>query len=331
MLKHLFLILSICILFFGCKKFKKTTEYFIADDEIHVGIEGNKYENEIIKPNILDNNAYWASSKRFYIQNINQVEFLINGFSQDELSELIEELVIASRVQSQTDLMFLKYFPQLKRLAISGYMGGNIEAIKFLNNLEVLEIIDGTTVDISPIFELISLKWLSLSGFTKKYDFTAISNLENLETLCLYGIEIEDMSPIYDLPNLKNLIFSWSQEPVDMTHISILKNLEFLELYSLNQNNLNFLINLKKLKTLEIDKFIGNNISPLLQLSSLEELRINYDGSINYMPLATSNSLKKIHFVGWDSYDDWRDFVDNKENIFYENGISTPKKKKIWE
>jgi predicted component of type VI protein secretion system len=46
MFKNVFLIFFICILFFGCKITKKTTEYSIVNDEIEVKVESNEDKNE---------------------------------------------------------------------------------------------------------------------------------------------------------------------------------------------------------------------------------------------------------------------------------------------
>jgi Leucine-rich repeat (LRR) protein len=329
MLKNTFLLLSTCILLFGCKSNKDNNSIIEHEiNEITVEIENQNYrDNKRSVIEIMNHRNYYRDSKLFYVRSEADLIFLAN-FTQDELSEFIDCLSIGSYIGP---INFLENFTYIKYLDLdNGGRIANIEVFKYLSNIELL-IINGIKkyVDLSPISNLENLKNLTLRYCD--VDISPISNLKNLEALYLYSNEIENLNTIYELINLKSLRFNWQKNNIDLTHIGKLQNLEYLDLPFIIQDNLNLLINLKQLKTLEIDRFIGSDIIFLLQLPRLEKLRINYDGSIDYLPLVNSNSLKEIWFVGWDSYDDWSDFVNNKMSIFEKNGIYTPLDAKIWE
>ncbi|MDR2576205.1 MAG: hypothetical protein LBC52_07165, partial [Treponema sp.] len=129
---HGFLLLSICILFLGCTNPKKTTENPLANEKELYGYT---------KKTIFED-SYYENAKYFYVRNMDQLKFLINVFSKDELSELIERISIDFYTFNITEpnLMFLEYFPQLKRLEVSGgsKVNVNIEGLKYLHNLEDL-------------------------------------------------------------------------------------------------------------------------------------------------------------------------------------------------
>jgi Leucine-rich repeat (LRR) protein len=348
MLKNVFLILSICILFFGCKSSKKTTEYSIVNDEIEVKIKSNEDKNDRIKKGILDNHAYWEFSKKFYIQNMGQVEFLINEFSQDEIAEYIERLEIYFRT-TNTDLMFLENFPQLKGLELSGDTIGNIDAIKYLHNLEELKISSPNVVDISPIANLVSLKSLSLLytnnindispianlnslkklvlwSLEKVSDISAISNLENLEDLDISYMHgeyykwdnIVNFNPIFDIIGLKRLTLNFNMEK-DITNIGKLQNLEQLDISINSQTEFNSLSNLTKLRVLNIYYGFFDDVSPLLKLPNLEKIDFGGRNFVDIAPLAASNSLKEVRMDF--GPERWYKFQDNEGKIFKEKGI----------
>jgi Leucine-rich repeat (LRR) protein len=347
MLKYLFSILSICILFFGCKSSKKAIEFSIINDEIEVKIESNDDKNDRIKKGILDNHAYWEFSKKFYIQNMGQVEFLINGFSQDEIAEYIERLEIYIRI-TNTDLMFLENFPQLKGLELRGDTIGSIEAIKYLHNLEELVISGSTVVDLSPIANLVSLKSLSLLYSININDISPIANLNSLKTLVLWDLEkVSDISAISSLENLEDLdisyvhwdYYNWDSivnfNPIfdiiglkrlklifkekDISNIGRLQNLEYLEIGINSQAELNSLSNLTQLRKLSIYWGDFNDVSPLVKLPNLEKIDFPLNFFVNIMPLASINSLKEIQMDF--GPERWYKFQDNEGKIFKEKGI----------
>ena len=327
MLKNVLLVLCISILFFGCIKLKSNAENSIVNDITGIEKENKKYsDNEMFENELLNHpryNGYFKSFTIWYKPNLIDLE----KFPQNILSKHIEWLNIDCDL---TDIQFLEKFLHLRTLKLQiGKEIDNIEILRNLTNLEHLTInkLNGN-IDLSPISNLKNLKYL-LFNYSEINDLSSISCLENLEYIYFYNSEIENTDPIYDLINLKNLTFDY-KENYDLTYIGKLQNLEYLKIPFLTQRNLNFLIDLKQLRELDIYKFIGNDINPLLKLSNLEELRINYNRSINYAILVNINSLKEILF-SWDSYDDWRDFADNKKIFFRENGISTPLDAKQWE
>jgi len=294
------ILLSIFILFLGCTNSKKVIEKFEISENPIVNEEKSKYR--YTKETIFNKSFYFELLKKYYISNMDQVEFLINFFNQDELSEYIKILEIEASI---TDIEFLNKFPNLEGL--------NFDKMK-------------KNIDLSPISNLKKLKRLSFS-YSEIDDLSPITQLENLESMYLLRNKFKNMNPIYEIKNLKYLRFVF-QDIVDMTNINKLQNLEYLEItfhwdYNLNKViNLNNLINLNKLKKLKIVNTIYNDVSPLIKLNSLEYLETDYDRSVDYTILVKSKSLKEIYFLSMISSDDIDDFHKNKIRIFENNGIS---------
>jgi len=317
--------LIIFILFLGCKNTKKVNDKFEISEK---SIENeDKIKYRYAKDTIFNDAFYYEPLKSYTIKNMEQVEFLNNVFTQDELSEYIEELEIKTSI---TDIEFLSKFPYLRELKIEfGDKIDNIEIFRYLNNLEILEI-DGIKkyIEFLPISNLINLKQLIIIN-SEIDDLSPITYLENLESLYLYNNKIKNINPMYEIKSLK--ILEYWEDNIDTTNIYKLENLECLRILYITQEILNDIVNLKELKELYTNYFKINDISPLVKLACLENLHINYNRSIDYKILVKIKTLKEIEFAVWDSYDDWRDFVDNKERFFEENGISIPLDAKIWE
>jgi hypothetical protein len=351
MFKKIFLLLSIFILFYGCISYKNKAENPVnienfADKKDFVDNEKELYG--YTKETIFNDTLYFEPLKVYYIKNMNQVEFLINNFTQDELSEIIERLDINFK-DTKTDLMFLKYFPFIKKLVLTGETNGSIEGMKYLINLEDLLIKHTKVFDISSIANLTSLKSLFLLGLLELKDLSpienlnslislhlwdllsindisAISNLKNLEYLnianrsddCIWD-SIENFNPIFDITNLKSLELPIDRKEKDIKNIRKLKNLEYLKININNQEELSIISDLPQLRKLVIWFGDFNDVAPLLKLNKLEEVEFPAYYFYDIMPLAASKSLKNIRIDF--SLEKWYEFLDNDYKLFEENGI----------
>jgi hypothetical protein len=301
MLKNIFLILSVCILLFGCKNSKTNNNAIsvyendeiisnnykpeVEDFEYSYGYEG---DNITILDKLIDYNNYYncdnynSIEKKFTIKYEEDIIFLKN-FTQDDLSDFIVSLLIPYdseivAIPSITNLKNLKYFD-------------------FYSNIK---------------------------------NISSIANFENLEFLRIFvDDDIEGMDSIFELHNLKKLMIYGSHtytNLIDLTHIGKLEKLEFLFIdgLSVNQDGLNNLGNLKQLKELHI--FLVNivDISPLSYLPNLEIVQIN--STHNYYditPLVASKSLKTLNLL-FGSEEEENKFMNKEGKIFSEKGIYIP-------
>jgi Leucine-rich repeat (LRR) protein len=323
MFKYLFIIFSFFILFLGCKPSKDNTiiELKNVEEKIEAKVENHEYKNEETKTAILEKLIdygeqnyrynYREFEKSFSVSYEEDIIFLTN-FTQEELSEFIEYLVIQG--EKITDINFIENFPQLKILVKSSWnMIDNIEVIGHLYNLKFLRIdyLEKNT-DLSPISNLVNLVFLSL-GYSEIKDLSPISNLENLEELDLTGNKIENIDPIFSLINLKSLSLDYYDENIER-----LQNLEYLYVPFMSQDDLYSLASLKKLRQLVIFWAAGfDDVSPLLELQNLEYIEFGRHTNIDITPLAASDSIKTIRISG----DSWYNSPSAERDIFWESGI----------
>ncbi|MCL2720752.1 MAG: hypothetical protein FWD47_05380 [Treponema sp.] len=260
---------------------------------------------------------YYEESKVFWFYNPTNIDHLSRTLD-------IENLII-SYSQDILNLNFLKEIPQLtdlkKLTIISKYNIENMEALRFLHNLEELHISGSrsTMVDISPIFYLDSLKYLELSELYHINDISLISNLNNLKRITISNCNnIRDINPIFDLIGLEWLQILLNEEK-DLTNITNLQQLELLNIRINRQDNIDSVSNLNNLKSLIIQFDIIHDVTPLLNLKYLEEI-IFLGDKVDVIPLATSKSLKQI-VVMFSTYEKYQEYIKNGGDIFEKNGI----------
>jgi hypothetical protein len=293
MLKNTFLVLSICILFLGCKNSRKIAEYSIDSEKTEVIVENSEYS--------IDKDEYKFFEIGTILTRLEDYGYYYKTYNYQEDNKSFS-------VKYEEDIIFLNNFT-------SDELSGYIETITFGPSYE-------TTI-LPSITSLSNLKYLNLPDFK---NISSIPNFTNLEFLHFNFYEdIEGFDSIFDLINLKKL---WIRGPythlMDLTHIGKLQNLEELFINGITQEGLNNLANLKKLKYLEIFGMDIKDISPLLNLPNLE--RVNLSSSHYYSditPLASSKSLIEI-ILSFGSEEEYIKFMNNEGKIFGENGISIP-------
>ena len=355
MFKKTFLLLSIFILFYGCKNNKEKTENSVNIENFvdKKDILDNEKENSEYTIKTILGKSYYESSKEIYNPNMDKLKSLVNLFSQDELSELIEEIRINfySLGIDETDLLFLEYFPHLKRLKIIGGKNVNIEGLKYLHNLEQLELSHINIYNISSISNLVSLKILTLYGLLEIKDISPIAGLKSLEKLYLMDLEsvndisaisnlktleylkisnsrsyndisdsIDNLNPIFEITNLKILELPIDRKKIDIKNIIKLKNLEYLKININSQAEINLISDLLNLKEFVIWFGNFNDVTPLLRLNKLEDIDFPKGLYIDIMPLAASKSLKHIRIDH--NPEEWYEFLDNGYKLFVENDIN---------
>jgi hypothetical protein len=208
------------ILFCGCKPSKDNNLVMengndkekIENDEEEIEDHETKRKKARIK--ILYFSSFYMPLKRFNIWNMDDVELIFTGFSHDELSEYFDELRIGPSI---TDIKFLENFPKLKRLEIDfENMIDNIDVFKYLHNLESLIFHDiKSHIDLTPISNLINLKYLLLSNATQ-YDLNNLTVLTQLQKLVIIESAFHDITPLIKLPVLEELNINYDSS-IDYT------------------------------------------------------------------------------------------------------------------
>lgn len=147
------------------------------------------------------------------------------------------------------DLDFLKFFPNLERLNISGHSLQNIDGLFFCKKLQELDIdIDKKNsdyIDFSIIGKLIQLKYLYLHDCNLN-NIDWISNLKDLVDLNLSCNQITDISKLRGLSRLSELDLT-NCNVSDVSSLEDSFDIEFLTLNGNNIKDISSLSNLKKL------------------------------------------------------------------------------------
>lgn len=149
--------------------------------------------------------------------------------------------------KSPTNVSGIANASQLRRLAVSGYLGGRmVEDISFVAGLRQLEVLDLSSNDISdlaPLAELLSLRTLILSKNRKITSLAPLKGLKKLVILQLRRTAVTDLTPLKDM---KELGILWlSDTPV--SDISALEHTTALWGLELSDTNVSDLTPLKSL------------------------------------------------------------------------------------
>jgi hypothetical protein len=271
------LILSLSILFSGCKNTKGKNEMPAENNEI----PAEKKEIKRIKEIPMHSN-YFKYDRSFQIQYLEDIEYL-NNFSQEELKEYIDSLSINffdNKDDLPKDLKYIEKLSYIKKLSISLYYRNidNMESLLLLNNIEELYIYSTKNLDISTIAKLKTLKSLSLYACDEIKDISALGNLNNLEILKITNCNnIENINQIFDFTGLKELHLDLEKMP-DLTQIKKLNNLEYFESpVVIDKNLLDSLTNLKRLKKIKIMYAGVKDVSPLFKIPGFKEIECMLD------------------------------------------------------
>ncbi|MBK8454247.1 MAG: COR domain-containing protein [Thiofilum sp.] len=180
----------------------------------------------------------------------------------------------------------VKYLYELKKLIICGSLHdpwsiSEISFLKFLVNLEYLDISCNAIIDLKPLTSLYNLRFLYLSRNIIT-DISQIKDLKKLETLDLGLNRISNIESISTLNYLENLFISQNK----IFDISSLKTLNFLKNLSLNKNlisNIEPITSLENLESISLSNNVITNISPLIN-NGLLKFEIKLYGNYKSKP-----------------------------------------------
>jgi hypothetical protein len=288
------------------------------------------------------------------LQISDRSSIFVNKLEQLDNLKNLEVLRLGTGNTIFDNLNFLSNFPNLKNLYIICPFLYNIEGLRYLQNIEKVQM-QIINIDLSiPLTNLGTLKELTLGIAGIRNDNENIRNLFNLPQLrklsiglhpkISYDTEIDINKIIPYLPGLEELEL-WhilTKNDIDLTLIGNLQelkslvvysrhniininslknpNLENLALHCSEQNKLNSeeLVDLYNLKFLSLN-YDYFDVEPLLRLSNLETLELYLNIKyLNIMPLAESKSLKEI--IIYLNDEDEGDLIPTE--IFERNGIT---------
>jgi Leucine-rich repeat (LRR) protein len=161
------------------------------------------------------------------------------------------------------------YSTKLTKLALLGQelTDADIEPLKYMTNLTVLDLNYNEISDISALRRLSNLTVLNLSN-TQISDISALSGFNNLTELHLSNLQISDISALSGLNNLTKLYLNYNE----ISDISVLNGLSNLTELYLDYNEISDISVLSGLSNLTVLHLACNKISDVSALSGLNNL-----------------------------------------------------------
>lgn len=179
------------------------------------------------------------------------------------------------------DLSPLKYLTELEVLNLSFTQISDIKPLNELHKLKELDIAYSMVCDLSPLVGLYHLQKLYF-GSTKIDKLDPLSELRELKKLELRGIHVRSLHPLKDLHQLQWLMLSSSQVS-DLGPLKGLHRLQTLFLSHTQVSDLNPLKDLHQLQRLKLNSTQVSDLSPLKILENLQELSV-VNCPIPYIP-----------------------------------------------
>ena len=219
--------------------------------------------------------------------------------------QLLQAEVPSITIQGQ------EYSTDLTELDLSG-MGlsdADIEPLRYMVNLEVLNLNDNNLSDLSPLADLHRLVVLRIGGYNADIaDLSPLENLTALEDLALPpNSKIQDLSPLSGLTSLQYLFMegTWGNDPVSYIQ------------------DLSPLSNLTQLTEISLSVADGTDISPLKTLTNLKELSLNGELTTPSRDLSVLSNMTRLQSVSLHSLDvDTLDGIEGAvhlRNLFLSN------------
>ena len=225
--------------------------------------------------------------------------------SGEESDRLIQAEVPSITIQGQ------EYSTDLTELDLSG-MGltdTDIEPLRYMVNLEILNLNDNNLSDLSPLADLHRLIGLRIGGYNSDIaDLSPLEGLTSLEDLALPpNSKIQDLSPLSGLTSLQYLFMegTWGSDPVSYIQ------------------DLSPLSNLTQLTEISLVVADGTDISPLKKLTNLQRLALNGKLTTPSRDLSVLSDMTRLQSVSLHSLDiDTLDGVEGAvhlRNLFLSN------------
>ncbi|MDZ7721332.1 MAG: hypothetical protein U5R06_00545 [candidate division KSB1 bacterium] len=215
-----------------------------------------------------------------------------NPVSNDKVDEVkfpdpVVEKTVRDVIDKPTGIIEKTDVENIRSLVI-GAQAENLEGIQYCSGLVDLTARNCKVSDLTPIENLVKLKYLDL-------EYNLIKNIK----------------PLQNLVHLKKLFLSYNR----IIDISSIINLDTLEIVTLSCNQIDSLPNLKNMRHLRNVFFDFNNIStmePFLELSSIENIAISHNRIIDLTILYNASWLTAQRNI----------YIHLKSNPLDENSIN---------
>ena len=240
---------------------RKTGTYVYNNDYSIIYRESNpQYRRELARP------SWWDSNVS--ISDITSEEDSDGSDSEESLDSMMGEpdYITIAGVQLCTSLTELN-------LAEKGLTDVDIVQLRYMRNLNELNLTDNFISDLSPLAGLTNLEKLYL-GANQVSDLSPLAGLTNLELLWLWNNQISDLSPLAGLTNLEWLGLAGNQIS-DLSPLAGLTNLKWLFLLDNQISDLSPLAGLMDLFGLYLSENQISDLSPLAGLTNLEILDVS--------------------------------------------------------
>ena len=175
------------------------------DDELRNALldDGKTFNHGYLRRSMSQSDVETVSS----ISSLETVQFIGGDFdSYAPLAKLPNLKRLFINHWSREDLTSVGQITQLRELFLSeNEQYREIEFVKNLINLEVLDLTDGQFSDVNPVKDLPRLRVLNLMNCDLVDNISALSSVSTLEELNLNSSGVEDLSPLSNLNNLRLL------------------------------------------------------------------------------------------------------------------------------
>ena len=217
---------------------------------------------------------------------------------------------------TNADIEPLRYMTNLQTLELSENNISDLSPLAGLTALNSLFLGGNNISDLSPLAGLTALNCLELSWNNNITDLSPLHNLTALDSLRLSGNNITDLSPLHNLTALDSLKLRGN----NITDLSPLAGLTALNLLDLSWNNnitdLSPLAGLTALQALWLGINNISDLSPLAGLTALNSLSLQYNNVSDLSPLAGLTALNSLSLSG-NNITDWTP----TDHVIFRGGI----------
>ena len=224
----------------------------------------------------------------------------------------LRELKLTGMGLTDSEVQDIRYMVNVDNLDLSGNDITDLSFLTELTELRNLRLSEGNNnlTDLSPLAGLTNLKSLQLPAEGQVSDLSPLAGLTNLETLWFNGNwgntagYITDLSPLENLANLTNVGIKIGTV-TDFTPLTGLTKLQELSLYGdISALDLSALGDMTGLTRLYLSSMDGSNgvavqdLSALSGLTNLQDLQISVNGLKSFHGLEGATKLTQLQIYG---------------------------------
>ena len=296
-----------------------TTPRWIRDGESPLGIQSDSLsdwgsksawtETFVFLFEILSSEEDWHDDLRDRIFGKNFSHFWKTTNLAYQLSVLLSRLATYRRSRFTSskilDTICSQSKDKIRNLILPRLQISDLSPIFYLTSLQYLSLDETQVSDLTPLAYLTSLRHLSLDE-TQVSDLTPLARLTSLRHLSLNQTQVSDLTPLARLTSLRHLSLNQTQVS-DLTPLARLTSLHHL---SLNQTQVSDLtplsarvrlsgtqVPLARLTSLQLLWLNGTQVSdltPLVHLAFLQSLSLDGTQVSDLTPLARLTSLQSL-------------------------------------